>query len=126
MSVDGRVSAGGEVLVPITVHSGNETAREIEALVDTGFNGGLALPARHIEELKLSLVGRERMLLASGDLHFARTYRASVELKGKRASVRVVETGEPLVGMALLWGYDLRIECVENGRVVLNKRLGHE
>jgi hypothetical protein len=68
MSVDGRVSAGGEVLVPVTVHSGNETAREIEALVDTGFNGGLALPARHIEELELSLVGRERMLLASGDL----------------------------------------------------------
>ena len=108
------------------MYSGNETVRESEALVDTGFNGGLALPARHVEGLKLSLVGRERMLLASGDLHVARTYRASVELKGKRASVRVVEAGKPLIGVALLWGYDLRIECVENGRVVLDKRLGHE
>jgi predicted aspartyl protease len=120
MGVIGKVTAGGEARVPLIVRSGEGTEREIEAIVDTGFNGVLALPAPRIEALRLSLVGRERMLLASGDLHFARTYRAFVELEGQVYSVRVIEGGEPLIGMALIWGYDLHIQCVDGGQVSLD------
>jgi len=106
-------------MVPLTVHSGNGDEREIEALIDTGFNGGLALPVPNIEALALPRIGRERMRLASGDLRFARTYRAVVEMGKKRHSVRVIEAGEPLVGMALLWGYELHVQCVEGGHVAV-------
>lgn len=84
-------------MVPVTVHSENGDERTIEVLIDTGFNGGLALPSHHIEPLALSRIGRERMRLASGDFQFAGTYRAVGEVEKKRYSVRVIEAGEPLV-----------------------------
>jgi clan AA aspartic protease len=119
MGVIGRVTTGGEAKVALVVRSGEGREREIESLVDTGFNGSLALPTHRIDKLGLSLVGRERMLLASGDLHFTRTYRAFVELDGQVYSVRVVEGGEPLIGMTLLWGYDLHVQCKAGGSVVV-------
>jgi hypothetical protein len=68
MGTIGRVTNSGEPRASVTVRSGTGAEREIEALIDTSFNGGLALPPHFIEALDLSLVGRERMLLASGDL----------------------------------------------------------
>lgn len=106
MGIIGKVTADREARVPLIVRSGNGIEREIEAVVDTGFNGVLALPARHIDDLSLSLVGRERMLLASGDLDIARTYRAFVKLEDRVYSVRVIEGGESLIGMGLRWEKD--------------------
>ncbi len=40
---------------------------------------------------------------------------------GSVHSVEVVEAGEPLVGMGLLWGFDLRIQCIDDGQVVLKR-----
>ena len=107
MGTIGRVTNSGEPRVSVTVRSGTGAEHGIEALIDTGFNGGLALPPHFIEALDLSLVGRERMLLASGDLHVVRTYRAHVEVEDRGCSARALEAGEPLIGMVLLWGYDL-------------------
>jgi clan AA aspartic protease len=122
MGVIGRVTAGGEARVPLPVHSGGGVVREVDALVDTGFNGEIALPSPLVKALGLTLIGRERMVLADGTSRFARTYRAFVELNEQRYAVRVVEAGEPLVGMGLLWGHDLRIQCVSAGNVVLEPR----
>lgn len=119
MGVIGKVTADREARVPLIVRSGNGIEREIEAVVDTGFNGVLALPARHIDDLSLSLVGRERMLLASGDFEVARTYRAFVKLEDRVYSVRVIEGGGSLIGMGLLWGHDLHVQCEAGGSVVV-------
>lgn len=121
MGVIGSVTNSGEPRASVTVRSGNGAEQEIEALIDTGFNGVLALPPRYIEGLDLSLVGRERMLLASGDLHVVRTYRAHVEVEDRGYSARVLEAAEPLIGMGLLWGFDLHVRCVEDGTVRINK-----
>jgi len=85
MGLIGRVTADREARIPrwerrdrvvsglLLVGSGEGTEREVTAVIDTGFNGVLGLPTRLIEELGLTRVGRERMLLANGDLHFDRT-----------------------------------------------------
>ncbi|MCS4198134.1 hypothetical protein [Salinibacter ruber] len=113
-------------MVPVTVHSGNGDERTIESLIDTGFNGGRAVPAHHIEALGLSRIGRERMRLASGDLRFAGTCRAVVEMAEKRYSVRVIEAGEPLIGMALLWANDPNVQCVEGGHLAVETHFVEE
>jgi hypothetical protein len=46
-------------------------------------------------------------------------YEATIGFGGAVHSVEVVEAGEPLVGMGLLWGFDLRIQCMYGGQVVL-------
>ncbi|PSQ96762.1 MAG: hypothetical protein BRD55_05660 [Bacteroidetes bacterium SW_9_63_38] len=116
MGLIGRVTADREARIPLLVRSGEGTEHEIDAAIDTGFNGVLGLPAHLIEELGLSLVGRERMLLANGELHFAETHRAFVSMEDRVYSVRVVEAGEPLAGMSLLWEYDM-----DGGQVVLER-----
>jgi predicted aspartyl protease len=94
MGLIGRVTADREARIPLLVGSGEGTEREIDAVIDTGFNGVLGLPARLIEELGLARVGRERMLLANEDLHFDRTYRAFVDMRDRISSVRISQKVE--------------------------------
>ena len=126
MGLIGRVTADREARIPLLVRSGEGTQRKIGVVIDTGFidtgfNGVLGLPAHLIEELGLSFIGRERMLLANGELHFAGMYRAFVDMEDRVYSVRVVEAGEPLAGMSLLWEYEPRIQCMDGGQVVLER-----
>ncbi|MCS3705917.1 putative aspartyl protease [Salinibacter ruber] len=121
MGLIGRVTADREARIPLRVRSGEGTERDVDAVIDTGFNGVLGLPTRLIEELGLARVGRERMLLANGEFHFARIYRAIVDLEDRAYSVRAVEAGEPLAGMGLLWEHELCIQCIDGGQVDLER-----
>ncbi len=87
----------------------------------TGFNGYLALLAHVIESLELHRLGREQVTLASREIHLVGKYEATLGFAGSVHSVEVVEAGEPLVGMGLLWGFDLRIQCMDDGQVVLER-----
>ncbi|MCS3672400.1 clan AA aspartic protease [Salinibacter ruber] len=75
----------------------------MDALLDTGFNGYVALPARVIELLELQRLGREQVTLASGKTHLVGKYKATIGFGGSVHSVEVVEAGEPLIGMSLRW-----------------------
>ena len=70
MTTLGQVTAGREAVVHLTVEGAGGTNREINAVLDTGFNGYLALPAPLIEALGLQGLGRERVTLASGEIRF--------------------------------------------------------
>ncbi len=121
MTSIGRVTGDREVVVPLLVHGQNGGDRQVDALLDTGFNGYVALPARVIELLELQRLGREQVTLASGKTHLVGKYEATIGFGGSVHSVEVVEAGEPLVGMGLLWGFDLRIQCMDGGQVVLER-----
>jgi predicted aspartyl protease len=119
MSTVGRVTSDREAVVPITVENSRGASRTVQAVLDTGFTGFLTLTAHHIEDLALPSLGRERVLLASGDPHAAHTDPAAVVLAGRRYRIRVLQANESLVGMRLLWGRELRVECTDGGRVAL-------
>ncbi|WP_251963105.1 hypothetical protein [Salinibacter ruber] len=121
MTSIGRVTGDREVVVPLLVHGQNGGDRQVDALLDTGFNGYLALPAHVIESLELHKLGREQVTLASGEIHLVGKYEATLGFGGAIHSVEVVEAGEPLVGMALLWGFDLHIQCIDGGQVDLER-----
>ncbi|MCS3940586.1 putative aspartyl protease [Salinibacter ruber] len=103
MTSIGRVTGDREVVVPLLVHAENGADRQVDALLDTGFNGYLALPARVIEALELHRLGREQITLASGEIHLVGKYEATLGFGGTVQSVEVVEAGEPLIGMSLRW-----------------------
>jgi clan AA aspartic protease len=92
--------------------------QEIQAVIDTGFDGFLALPPALIAILGLSWRGRGRALLADGSETLFDIYEATVVWDGtpRRVPVDAADV-HPLIGMSLLYGYELTVQAVEGGSV---------
>lgn len=116
--VIGRVYSSGRVDIPIQVE-GPGGVHEVDALLDTGFNGTLALPENRIAALKLTRQGLTSMTLADGNRRDVSTYRGHVHFAKETYSALVVPAAEPLLGMALFWGATIQIQCESQGNVVL-------
>ena len=120
----GTVDSSGEALVPLTVEglgSGGQQ-RDITALLDTGFNGFLALPPALIGELDLEQISREQYMTAGGAMHFTGVYEAVVVFGERRLLVdEIVEAAEPLVGVGLLWEFKVCLGSREGGDVTLEE-----
>ncbi len=116
----GVVSAYREVLIHIVVRGSGGQEQEVEAVIDTGFNGALSLPPSLIETLGLPWRRRGRALLADGTESLFDIYEGTVAWDGRprRLAVDAADT-DPLVGMSLLYGYELRIQATEGGRVTI-------
>jgi predicted aspartyl protease len=99
------------------VHCAQGQEQEIEAVIDTGF---LTLPAKLIAALGLTWRGHAQAELADGSLHLFDAYVATVlgDDQARMVGIDATDT-DPLVGMGLLHGYDLRIQVVEGGRVTI-------
>ena len=93
----------------------------VEALLDTGFNGGLALPTSVIPHLDLVPRGNRYGYLALGGEFQLPTWRGTVVWNGRPRSVEIVETdSEPLLGMELLRGNRITIDVREGGAVTVD------
>lgn len=94
--------------------------REIEAVIDTGFTGSLSLPPAIIAALGLPFRRRGRALLADGSETLFDIHEATVAWDGssRRVSVAAADA-DPLIGMALLEGYELKIRVVVGGSILI-------
>lgn len=120
MAIIGRVNRYKDIVVHFSIVS-DEAEHSVEALLDTGFNGFVALPDAVVSEHNLLLLGREKVMLADGTSRIARKYEARIRFAGKTRRVEVVEAGEPLVGMSMLWMYAIHISCMLDGDVNLTR-----
>lgn len=104
--ISGAVTANGEAIIRLEILGPDGGRREIEAILDTGFNGSLTLPTDIVSALSLPLVGDRRATLADGgevlmDMHLARV----LWHEGREYEVLVLRAeGGPLVGMELMYG----------------------
>jgi len=97
---------------------GPEGTRSFNAIIDTGFNGGLALPPDWIEALGLPRAGHEQMVLADGSVTGAYLYDGYVIPDEEAHEVVVTEApGTPLAGTDLFWGFSLFVEFQADGTV---------
>jgi clan AA aspartic protease len=120
----GTVSAeGSEALLGVEVLSQAEApSLLVEAVVDTGFTGHLTLPSATVEALGLPIIGSAESILADGSLVMEDVCLARVLWHGGERPVRVlVSEATPLLGMALMRGSELRVECVGGGEVSLEE-----
>ncbi len=120
----GTVAAeGSEALLGVEVLSQAEASSlRVEAVVDTGFTGHLTLPSATVEVLGLPIIGSAESILADGSLVMEDVCLASVLWHGGERPVRVlVADATPLLGMALMRGSELRVECLGGGEVSLEK-----
>ena len=95
-------------------------SKRSKTIIDTGFTGFLSLPSPLIASLGLTWRGYAQAVLADGSLHRFEVYGATVIWDGQ---ARTVETDaadiDPLAGMGLIYGHDLRIQAVSGGRVTI-------
>ena len=118
--IEGTVNAHLEAIVTLPLLGPVGQAHEVDAVVDTGFNGYLILPPMLVANLGLPVVGDGEAVLADGSETAFDVYGVTILWDGQP---RYVETGavgvDPLVGMAMLENHDLSIGVRDGGRVVI-------
>ncbi len=116
------VNADLEAVIHFPVRGPNGQELDIEAIVDTGFNGFLTFPPGLVATLGLLRLGRGRATLANGSEQIIDIHRATVIWDGEALSVEAdAVDAPPLLGMALLYGYELAIQVVDGGSVVIKR-----
>jgi clan AA aspartic protease len=116
----GVVNAQTEAIIRLPMRAADGRAQEIEAILDTGFNGSLTLPPSVIASLGLRWRTRGLVMLANGTEDYCDIYVATVIWDGSPRNILVEAADtDPLVGMALLYGHDLHMQVIEGGRVVI-------
>ena len=118
--IRGIVTSDREATVAVEVRDTHGQSVKISAVVDTGFNGSLTLPASVIQTLALQLQGTRDATLADGSSLRLDIYRGTVVWAGHPQVVQILAAeGGPPVGMRLMYGYELRVEVVDGGTVAI-------
>lgn len=120
----GTVTSGGrEAVLSVEVLSaGGTSSLQVETVVDTGFTGHLTLPPATVDALGLPTIASAESILADGSLVMEDVCPARVLWHGEERPVRVLgAAATPLLGMALLRGSELRVECLGDGEVSIEK-----
>ena len=106
MTIAGRFNERREMLLDIQLSSGAAAAplMRMSVVVDTGFEGFLALPPEIIRALGLPDKGNRDIVLADGTRREIPIYDVVVLWNDQTLAGTVFElSGDPLAGMGLLW-----------------------
>lgn len=113
-------AAEGRIRLKVKGCRGRE--QEIEAVIDTGYTASLTLPPAVIQALGLRWQTVDRFKLADGSICVFDVYEAKVEWEGKVRQILVDEAdAEPLVGMRLLKGHELKMQVCYRGKVTIKR-----
>ena len=116
----GVVNASHEATIRLVVRGASGQEYEIEAIIDTGFTGFLTLPPALIASLGLAWRGLEQVGLGDGSPQLFDVYAATVIWNGQARTVEIdAADTDPLVGMGLIYGYELRIQVINGGTVTI-------
>ena len=118
--ITGVVTSNLEAIIRLGVRGHHHDEQQVEAVIDTGFNGWLSLPGNLIDQLGLPWLTRGRVILADGSEQECDVYAATViwDSQPRRVPVDAAET-DPLVGMSLLNGFDLHMQVRNGGSVLI-------
>ena len=118
--IEGVVNANYEAVITVPVRGPEGQARQVEAVVDTGFNRFLILPPALVTELRLPFVTSSRVILADGSEESFDVHDVSLMWDGQPRDVYAyVADATPLIGMLLLDYHDLSIQVRAGGRVTI-------
>ena len=118
--IEGFVNANYEPVITLSLQGPSGNAPDIEAVVDTGFNGFLTLPPPLVAELELTLQSEGYATLANRSEETFGVYGVTVLWGGRARYVDADAVGPtPLIGMLLLADHDLNIRVRDGGAVAI-------
>ncbi len=90
----------------------------VEFIVDTGFDGELALPPELARRLDAEIAGRQSLALADGTTIISPYFRVALDWEDEERLTEVLLLdGNPLLGVQLLEGYWLHVQMTAGGDV---------
>jgi clan AA aspartic protease len=120
--ITGVVTTSHQAVIRLMVRGLEGQEQEVAAVIDTGLDGTLPLPPALIATLSLVWRRRGRALLADGNESLFDIYEATVDWDGEPRRIAVDEADiDPLVGMSLLYGYELIVQVIEGGTVIIQR-----
>jgi len=118
--ITGIVNAYLEATIRVCISGPGGQHPDLEAVVDTGFTGSLTLPPTLIAGLGLAWRSRGSAILGNGNVDYFDIHTATLTWDGATRNILVEAADtDPLVGMGLLAGHDLRIQAVVGGKVTI-------
>ena len=109
-------------LLRLTVRDAGGRSHDVEAVIDTGFNGFLTLPPALIAALGLPWLCRQQGRLADGSVQVFDVYMANLDWHGRPRTVEVeAADAQPLLGTGMMQGSELRIQVVPGGSAIITE-----
>lgn len=119
--ITGKVTVNREAVIVLGIIDSRKQTQQLEAAIDTGFNGYLTLPSHLINRFELQLAGNRRATLADGNVVVLDMYLAKVLWHNQEREALVLQVdGGPLVGMSLLYGNRVTLDVVDGGDVIID------
>jgi clan AA aspartic protease len=116
----GTVTAAREIELELEILTA-QTPVALKAVLDTGFNGHLTLPAAILAAIGAPRVGTRKAALADGTSVDLKTYVVTVQWHGGNRQVLALEAdATPLVGMSMLWGARVTFVAQTGGSVTID------
>ncbi|MDX2232447.1 MAG: clan AA aspartic protease [Leptolyngbyaceae cyanobacterium bins.349] len=116
----GVVNASGEAILRVVVGDLAAQRIVIDAVIDTGYTGSLTLPPSTIAVLNLPWRGSEEGVLGDGSTQMFDVYSATIIWDGEFRTIKVNESDtDPLLGVGLLYGYEVCIQTISGGIVTV-------
>ena len=114
----GHIDQHGHPVLPVDLFDRQGRLHRVEAMIDTGFDDFLTLPAHLVQRMGLVWASRMPMQAATSEWAQFDVYAADVLWLGNRLPLRVLQTqSEILVGTRLLWETQLTVQFWEGGSV---------
>jgi clan AA aspartic protease len=111
-----------EARVRLTVRGSRGRQEQVEAVIDTGYTAWLTLPRLLVAALNLRWQSLEPGTLADGSEHLFDVYEGTVVWDRRAIRIPIDEADtDPLVGMALLNGFELRVQVRPRGSVAIRR-----
>ncbi len=119
--ITGRIQ-WDEAHIRLKVRGRRGREQEVEAVIDSGYNGALTLRPALIALLGLRWESVEQATLADGSTCVFQVYAGKVVWDGKVRTILVDEAdADSLVGMRLLRGHELRMQVRYRGKVTIKR-----
>jgi clan AA aspartic protease len=118
--INGDINSNLEAVISLEIIVQNRKRRQIDAVIDTGYNGYLTLTPALVANLRLTWLDRGSGTLADDSEIAFDIYVAHVVWNDKPREIPVdVTESTPLIGMALMEGYELKAQIRSGGKVTL-------
>lgn len=119
--ITGRV-IGLQARLDLVIRVPSQPDLTIEFVVDTGFEGALTLPSAAVSALGLPYLIDIAAHLADDSSSQVAAHQATILWDGREVDVAVLAMGKrPLLGTALLDGYNLNADFEDNGSIVVTR-----
>lgn len=118
--IQGTITSDREAILRLAVRGSSGQEEDVEAVLDTGFNDYLTLPPSLVARLGLSFAAPTQAILADGHVVQLDYYWATINWDGVPRLIPVLASeGGPLIGMSLLYGFDVRLRVLDGGNVTI-------